>query len=1305
MNNERDKEKSDALVLYEPKPLTFAQKLDKAKRELQQALERGDVADPITAAIAGITVSQWILAGASLAISILTPVIAGALTPRQKLLEERGRRTGDLVINSELGILIPEVYFGAGDDGYGGSWVPAIVGWTSGIRKHVSTTTTSAGGGKFGGRGATTEVREITYDLDWLLIWANKGPYRLLRGKANADVIYDLYGAVSSYEGESASSYTEPYEIVAQEHASGGNEVTLQNDAGGNGGIVEWTTVQSDGAVTRQLSIYYRTSANPVDIELTINGGAPDPITLPATNEVYLSHTVPVALNDGANTVTIQNVDTTYNIGIDKIYCFPGHSATAGTGILDPSVDPDDPYDPLAPPDPEVPYTRPIIRWNGMPDLEPTGGETGVMNHGGNAQFAIYPGNTTQLTDPTYEAAIDAQYGAGSTPAYRGRCYEVDHGFYLSRWGGMVPNRTALLEHETIKTKAQFDAFMCSRVGMDSADHDFTQLETIRPRGLRIMGSRFEAREPMQAAELPFDIVYCEQDGVLVGKPKFPFTPVASLTDEDFGWSDDEELSDGPLTLIDVTEPDETDLPRRVDVKYVDLDRDGEPGLQGYSRQITAGEDNVTLDLQWTFTREEAQALAQKEVYRRHTEKPCRYFLSWEHLWINVGDVFEATLSDGFTYTILHAKDSGGIGVRQCEGILLDEPLFTQSAVADPYGYEQPVVPLPAMTVMSLLDIPIFREGDITNNDGIGWYVVGTPRTGDAQTWQGFILVFYKNGEWHLGAESRIPGTIGTIVSVSDLYSDPNTLDIVFTVDAGTNVFTSAGNYLADGDEVTVSNTGGALPAPLVAATSYFVRDKSGDTFKLAATSGGAAIDITTNGTGTNSINVGKIVVDLYGTTQTLSSVTKADILGGANLSLFGNMIGNFATASQVGGFPNRWTLTTLLTGQNDTNDQIAGVAAGDRFVLLNEAVKFVPMDLDDLNVEMDYRAVTVGQSLDDAATIPATWTGGNIRPHKISGLIVSQDGMGNWLITFTGNPRPIEKPETYSMLVGDTNDWSDEEGNTVRTLPVTRATTHAGLLFSNASASGLQVGDEYILTPHADGNNLYAPFDVSEIAYAIGLDSLTTTYQKIDFTIQWRGIDRSMDFTGMAVTARVGLQPIGDLPTDPDDIATTIDWDLCPIMVEWEEGTKPYTVKETYKSFGVAISDQVLRDNLDPGMVDVGKKRRADRHSFQLAGTEYRAYTNYSPGAGQKANAIVSSPSGGFPFPLRMVMEVRATVAQMGIEDIVVGGDFLSTVYSVRDQEEDGRLITDPLYGRIFQNSRYAQVPNGFPVDFEVTP
>lgn len=74
-----------------------------------------------------------------------------------------------------------------------------------------------------------------------------------------------------------------------------------------------------------------------------------------------------------------------------------------------------------------------------------------------------------------------------------------------------------------------------------------------------------------------------------------------------------------------------------------------------------------------------------------------------------------------------------------------------------------------------------------------------------------------------------------------------------FTVDAGTDVITLTSHGLTDGKIIHLSNSGGGLPAEIPALTKYYVRDVTTHTFKVAATRGGSAIDITTAGTGTHS--------------------------------------------------------------------------------------------------------------------------------------------------------------------------------------------------------------------------------------------------------------------------------------------------------------------------------------------------------------------------------------------------------------------------------------------------------------------
>jgi hypothetical protein len=105
---------------------------------------------------------------------------------------------------------------------------------------------------------------------------------------------------------------------------------------------------------------------------------------------------------------------------------------------------------------------------------------------------------------------------------------------------------------------------------------------------------------------------------------------------------------------------------------------------------------------------------------------------------------------------------------------------------------------------------------------------------------------------------------------------DPYTL----SVDIGTNLITAPGNRYRDGGQVRVRETSGtgSLPAPLAIDTTYFVRDHDGTNFRLAATSGGAAIDLTSAGTGT---------LEIYGWTSVDATYRSGESLplGGSPVS------------------------------------------------------------------------------------------------------------------------------------------------------------------------------------------------------------------------------------------------------------------------------------------------------------------------------------------------------------------------------------------------------------------------------------
>lgn len=103
------------------------------------------------------------------------------------------------------------------------------------------------------------------------------------------------------------------------------------------------------------------------------------------------------------------------------------------------------------------------------------------------------------------------------------------------------------------------------------------------------------------------------------------------------------------------------------------------------------------------------------------------------------------------------------------------------------------------------------------------------------------------------GANRFGQGGAGVVVVTSNSVSSIALKTQTCTVVAATNVFTASAHTLSNGDGVTFT-TSSALPAPLVAGTLYFAVSVSGSTFKVATTYGGSEVDITTAGTGTQTL-------------------------------------------------------------------------------------------------------------------------------------------------------------------------------------------------------------------------------------------------------------------------------------------------------------------------------------------------------------------------------------------------------------------------------------------------------------------
>ncbi len=145
--------------MLEEYKLKFEELAAKKRKELEDALDRGDVADPITATL--FTIATLKAVAVSVAVSVASYAVSRAFAPKPPK-QTIGKLSGTIqIMNSEQGLMIPEIY-GRQIGGIGGIKVPAIIVWTSGIRKIVTITRTPRRGNSISRSGGDV-VENVSY--------------------------------------------------------------------------------------------------------------------------------------------------------------------------------------------------------------------------------------------------------------------------------------------------------------------------------------------------------------------------------------------------------------------------------------------------------------------------------------------------------------------------------------------------------------------------------------------------------------------------------------------------------------------------------------------------------------------------------------------------------------------------------------------------------------------------------------------------------------------------------------------------------------------------------------------------------------------------------------------------------------------------------------------------------------------------------------------------------------------------------------------------------------------------------------
>jgi hypothetical protein len=703
----------------------------------------------------------------AIAISVTASVGIGAaehlLTPHPKLPRvDKGRADDIRIMSSDEGTFLPRAKGWA-------RLAPNII-WHTPIQESAQTSTVGGGGKGLGGGGQTQEETTFTYTTSLGCAIA-AGPVwnGLRRIWTDNEVILNLSGNNGGYyEAEDpANTRTGTTSVNSFDEASGRQELTL-----GPGASVQFGTVLSHGAQTRPLTIYFRTDA--IDsFELYINGVLVSSSTFTNSgNTSFHTKTLNVALNDGNNTVKIKNTSLTKNIGIDRIFVFPGFAdddqATGAVSDGDFSIIASDPGNPK--PFYDVP-----------PSIDPGGGGfgggsgSGTMTGGGGAQFFFYLGTEDQPQDPT----MVAEDGEEQVPAYRGVFYCVIK--YLVLKDARLPNLTFEFDEGTHDLAVAVTDYY-KEVGAPDEELDMSDLS-----GIHFIGHVVDQLRPLSETLEPLQQWYNFDLLPIDGKIKAVLrggSIVETIPEDKLAAY--EEGSESPAGPIEIDYIDPALLPRDLNVSYLDVAKDYHNATEPVSRAVGLNQSPETLNFPVVAESDDAVQVGLRELFRKYIERPVGFTTGPEFHSLSPTDPVNLALANITHRVRITGKQAPpGGGLIKWKGVTENVGVYTQDLAPGLEGFEPPVVDYPANSVFVIIDAPLVRPEDA--GDGTSPVIIlALCKRGTTRAWRGGVAFKEEIAdEWKRITNFSVNSTIGTMRAALADCADPNTFDLTntFTVD------------------------------------------------------------------------------------------------------------------------------------------------------------------------------------------------------------------------------------------------------------------------------------------------------------------------------------------------------------------------------------------------------------------------------------------------------------------------------------------------------------------------------------------
>lgn len=349
-------------------------------------------------------------------------------------------------------------------------------------------------------------------------------------------------------------------------------------------------------------------------------------------------------------------------------------------------------------------------------------------------QMDIYLGTEDQQPNPLMESYL----GTGNVPAYRGLAYVVFHDFLLSDYGNRIPNfsfevvtnghalGTSQIVPDPIPISSIIDD-ICEKAGLES---EYVDTSTLDDEVQGFLVTETSARDALEVLCSAFILDGVESDG----KVKFVkrgSDPVVTLNEDDLGACAEGQESQ----VLSITRRYELALPQKVEVRYIDVDRDFQENAQRTLRYATSSKNSVIVDLPLAMTATQARRVSEVLMYNMWMSRTIYEFTTtYKHLALDPGDVIEV-IHDGDSHRMrIVSIDIGYPGLIRIRAMAEDAAIY--DAISEGYGgeYQPPQISPVAVpdTELFLIDVATIND----NESGPGFYVAG----GGGEKWRGGAL-------------------------------------------------------------------------------------------------------------------------------------------------------------------------------------------------------------------------------------------------------------------------------------------------------------------------------------------------------------------------------------------------------------------------------------------------------------------------------------------------------------------------------------------------------------------------------------